>query len=116
MRRLVTITGLCARVMENVRRVEGLLAVRCPACGKGSGDPHGSGMGEGAGLLLPHAEAESQPVEPRGKLDQGRMSTGTFTTGTSVERLQKLVYGCSASSGSREWASWDIHPLSHTLA
>ena len=73
-------------------------------------------MGEGARLLLPHAEAESQPVEPRGKLDQGRMSTGTFTTGTHVERLPKLVYMCSASPGSRVWASWGIHPLSHPLA
>lgn len=73
-------------------------------------------MGEGARLLLPHAESESQPVEPRGKVDQGRMSTGTFTTGTPVERLQKLVYRCSASPGSREWASWDIHPLPRTLA
>ena len=36
-RRLVRITGLCARVMEDVRRVEGLLTVRWPRCGRGSG-------------------------------------------------------------------------------
>ena len=36
-RRLVRITGLCARVMEDVRGVEGLLTVRWPTCGKGSG-------------------------------------------------------------------------------